>query len=110
MQTVPLQPTPSQTLSVTLGGQFCEIAVHQNFYGMIIDVSVDGALIIGGVLAENLNRIVRDVYLGFIGDFVFYDTQGHDDPYWDGLGSRFVLLYLSEADLEERLRLLQAAA
>ena len=45
------------------------------------------------------NRIVRDTYLGFLGDLAFFDLQGEDDPYYTGLGDRWVLGYLTTADL-----------
>ena len=60
-------------------------------------------MIVCGVLCENLNRIVRSLYLGFSGDFVFFDTQGGNDPQdpiYTGLGSRFVLVYLTPSDLD----------
>jgi len=69
-------------------------------YGLFIDVFVNNQLIIGGVICENLNRIVRDSYLGFIGDLIFYDTtKGGNDPDYTGLGSRYLLVYLEQSDL-----------
>jgi len=100
MQVIPLTANPSQTLTVPLGtNQICRINVYQKFYGLFIDLYVNGNLIIGGVLAENLNRIVRSTYLGFSGDLAFYDTQGNDDPDYTGLVTRWQLLYLSPSDL-----------
>lgn len=64
-----------------------------------MDVYVNNQPIILGVLCENLNRIVRSVYLGFVGDFVFDDTQGFTDPVFSGLGARYQLLYLETQDL-----------
>lgn len=99
MLTVPLQAVPNQTLQIQLGNQACALNVYQFQYGLFMDIYVSGTLIIGGVICQNLNRIVRSLYLGFIGDFAFYDTQGTSDPVYTGLGSRFVLLYLSPSDL-----------
>lgn len=65
-----------------------------------MDIYVSGTLIIGGVICQNLNRIVRDKYLGFIGDFSWIDNTGlGNDPYYTGLGTTYSLAYLSEADL-----------
>ena len=97
--TVPLTANPSQTLACPLGGQNCSINVYQKISGLYLDLYVDGALIIGGVLCENANRIVRDAYLGFVGDLAFFDTQGSDNPVFTGLGARWQLVYLSEAEL-----------
>lgn len=99
MQIVPLKPLPNQTVQVQLAEQACSLHVYQLTYGLFIDVYVNDALIIGGVICENLNRIVRSLYLGFVGDFIFGDTQGNSDPVYTGLGSRFMLAYLEEADL-----------
>lgn len=99
MQNVPLQPVPNQTLNVVLGGQPCTLKVYEKFYGLYVDVYVDGALIVGGVIGQNLNRIVRSAYLGFVGDLMFADAQGEQDPDYAGLASRFFLFYLTTDDL-----------
>lgn len=99
MQVVPLQALPNQTLNIQLNGQSCTLNVYQLSTGMFMDVLVNDVLIIGGVICENLNRIVRSLYLGFIGDFAFVDTQGTDPPVYTGLGTRFYLLYLLPTEL-----------
>lgn len=104
MQPVPLQPVPNQTTQIVLASQNCQMNVYQAPAGLFMDVSVNDELIIGGVICQNLNRIVRSIYLGFSGDFVFQDTQpdpvnGPSDPSYSGLGSRFQLIYLYAADL-----------
>lgn len=103
MLLIPIQPVPNQTLTVPLANQSCQLQIYQKFYGLFMDVYVNNQLIIGGVICENLNRIVRDAYLGFIGDFVFTDTQpdpslGPQDPQYTGLGGRFLLIYLEVSD------------
>lgn len=100
--TVPIQAVPNQTLQVQLGGQPCVLNIYQLAYGLFMDVYVSNSLIVAGVICENLNRIVRDLYLGFVGDFVFVDTQGAmnpQDPVYTGLGSRYQLIYLEATDL-----------
>lgn len=84
---------------MTLGEQLVTLKVYQKFYGLFIDVTVDDALIVGGVICQNRNRIVRSVYLGFVGDLCFLDNQGADDPDYTGLGTRFSLAYLTADDL-----------
>ena len=99
MLVVPIQPVANQTFQAQLGDQPCVMNVYQQAYGLFMDLYVGNTLIVAGVICENLNRIVRSLYLGFVGDFVFFDTQGTDDPIYTGLGSRFLLVYLSETDL-----------
>lgn len=100
MLIVPLKSVPAQQLSILLNGQSCQIKVYQKFFGVFVDLYINNTtLIIGGVIGQNLNMIVRSLYLGFVGDIAFYDTQGTDDPDWTGLGSRFLLIYYTPADL-----------
>lgn len=98
MLLVPTRPIPSQFFSITLDDQICRINVYQKTTGLFFDLYVNSVLIIGGVICENWNRIVRDAYLGFVGDFVFIDTQGTSDPVYTGLGSQYQLIYLEEGD------------
>lgn len=106
MQTIPLTSVPSQTLTVTLGIQQCTINVYQKFYGLFLDLYATSAilsptppLIIGGQICQNLNFLVRSLYLGFIGDLAFIDTQGISNPNYTGLGTRFQLIYLTPAEV-----------
>ena len=99
MQLVPLNTLPNQTVAIQLNGQSCTLNVYQKSTGLFMDVLVNDVLIIGGVLCENLNRIVRSAYLGFIGDFAFVDTQGSLDPYYASIGTRFYLLYFNAGEL-----------
>src|SRR6185312_13883234 len=98
MLIVPLQPVPSQSVSVVLGNQNCRIDVGQKSTGLFIDLYVNDVLIIGGVICENLNRIVRNKYFGFVGDLVFIDNEGTNDPDYTGLGSRYSLAYLEDGE------------
>lgn len=98
-QIVPLNATPSQELTVGLNGQSCQIAVYQKSRGLFLDLYVNDGPIIAGVLCLNMNRIVRDLYFGFLGDLAFVDTQGSADPVYTGLGARFQLVYLAPSEL-----------
>lgn len=99
MQTIPIQDTYAQTLKVTLGGQACQIELLQKSTGMFCSLSVGDAPIVSGVACRNLAPMVHSVYLGFIGDLTFFDTQGASDPSSPGLGTRYLLQYLEPADL-----------
>ncbi len=90
---IPLVATAAQTLTATLSNQRVRLVVYEKAFGLYVDVYLNDALVIGGVVARNLTRIVRSVYLGLVGDFYFFDTQGADDPEYAALGSRFLLIY-----------------
>lgn len=99
MQTIPLRPKPAQRMSVNLANQLCTIKVYQRSTGLFLDLYVNDVIVVGGVLCENANRIVRDKYFGFAGDLAFFDTQGELDPFYDELGTRWVLNYLEATEL-----------
>lgn len=114
MQIVPLAANPNETLQIVLGGQNCSIELRTlDGYATTDTVSFDGAkpylaftLSVSGVSITRtqncLNRkrlLINRQYLGFVGDFMFIDTQGQDDPQWGGLGTRWQLVYIEAADL-----------
>lgn len=89
----------AQSLRVSLAGQDCRIELRQTTSaGLFCSLYVNEDLVIGGVQCRDRTRIVRQAYLGFVGDLVFLDTRGQDDPSSPGLGSRFVLYYLEAGD------------
>lgn len=98
MQIIPTTPTPSQVLSVSLAGQRCRIEVFVKSTGLFLNLYVNDALVIGGVICQHANRIVRQAYLGFVGDLAFFDTLGEEDPQVSGLGTRWRLVYLAEGE------------
>lgn len=95
MLVVPLSPVPSQTVSVVLAQQSCRISVYAKTTGLFLDLYVNDALIIAGVIGLNTVLIVRDQYLGFAGDLAFFDLQGSADPVYGGLGTRYILGYIA---------------
>lgn len=98
MRIIPLQAVASQELTVQLADQVCQITIRQKAFGLFLDLAVNNTTIVAGVICQNLNKIVRSIYLGFTGDLCFIDTQGTDDPVYTGLGSRFVLAYIETSD------------
>jgi hypothetical protein len=99
MKLVPLIAVPSQTLSVVLGNQNAQIAVRQNGPNMYFDLSVDGSPIVVTRICRDRQRLLLDAkYRGFIGDFAFFDTQGTTQPFYTGLGARYLLVYLEAGE------------
>lgn len=99
MKTIPLQAVPSQTLSVLLGGQNCQIKVCQKSTGLFFDLSINNAPVVQTVMCRDRVKLVRQAYHSFAGDLAFVDTQGRNDPDYTGLGARFALVYLEATDL-----------
>ena len=99
MQTIPLQATPSQTLSVLLNQQNCQIDVYQKSTGLFFDLSINDSPVVTGVICRDRVRLVRQQYHGFVGELAFADMLGTNDPDYTGLGARFTLVYLAPGDL-----------
>lgn len=113
MLTIPLAPVASQTLQFVAAGQNCQMSVYTNDgfdYAdptlntekeyIAIDFAYNGIQVTNTQNCLNVTRLLKNrTYLGFVGDFMFVDTQGSDDPQFTGLGSRWVLLYLEASDL-----------
>lgn len=95
MQEIPLQPVPSQSTKVVLGGQNCQLLVYQKPQGVFVDINADGVDVVVGVIARDAVPLVCREYTGFVGNLLFIDTQGSADPSYGGLGSRFSLVYLT---------------
>ncbi|KPA87283.1 hypothetical protein PF66_06193 [Pseudomonas asplenii] len=99
MKIIPISATPSQVFSIVLGTQNCTIKVYQKSTGTFLDLALAGTPLLTGVLCQDRVRLVRQAYLGFSGDLAFMDTQGFDVPQYQGLGSRWQLMYLEPSDL-----------
>lgn len=120
MQIVPLASNPNETLQIVLGGQNCSIEFRSlDGYAVTDEVSlavseryVAFSLSVSGVSITRtqncLNKkrlLINRQYLGFVGDFMFLDTQPlpgttGQDPQFEGLGTRWQLVYLEQADLD----------
>lgn len=101
MQIVPTDNVPSQAFTISLANQACQIVLTQRVTGLYMNLSVNDELIVGDTICRNQDRIVRDLYLGFSGDFFFNDTQGTSDPNYAGLGSRYVLVFITPGELPD---------
>jgi hypothetical protein len=99
MKSIPVIAVPSQTLNITLNNQPLKLSIYTLATGLFMDVLLNNTKIAAGVPCLNNNKIVREAYSGLIGDFMFTDTQGTNDPTYDGLGDRYQLIYLEAADL-----------
>lgn len=92
---VPITAVPAQTFTVQLNNQNCSINLYQKSTGLYFDLALNNQTIVQTMICLNLVGLVREAYLGFIGQLFFFDTQGTNDPTYDGLGSRYVLVYQS---------------
>ena len=99
MLTISIEPQKSQSISVSLAGQKCVIRMIQRESFIYMDLTVNDNPIMQGVPCLYGNKMVGYSYLGFKGDLVFLDSDGQQDPHWDGLGNRHILYYIEESEL-----------
>ena len=99
MRSIPLQAVPAQVVSVILAGQNCQIHVFQKSTGLFVDLTVNNNRVLSTRIARNAVPMVRHKYFGMLGDLMFMDMQGADDPYYSGLDSRFKLVYIEAYEL-----------
>ena len=101
---VPLRAEPAQALGIVLGGQNVSMRIYtRDNLGtpcMYCDLAVDGTMVWLGHTCHNLQDLKFYSYLPFSGVLRFVDLQGNADPQWEGLGTRWVLLYGAEDDWE----------
>lgn len=100
MLLIPLTVTPNQTFNIILGGQNCLINVAQKSTGVFVTVSINTVPIIQGAIAIDRVQLVREPYLGFIGDLAFFDQLSpYTPPDYTGFNGRYQFVYLEASDL-----------
>lgn len=99
-QVIPIQPVPSQIVLVVLGGQNCQINIYLRNESLYVDLNSNGVdMCIGCIALDSVPLDACNSYDGFQGNIYIVDTQGNDDPVYTGLGSRWVLVYLTPAEV-----------
>jgi hypothetical protein len=100
--TIPIQAVPSQIILCVLSNQNVQIAIYLKAGNLFVDINSNGVDMCVGCLA--LNGVPLDAcnsWDGFQGNLYLIDTQGLEDPIYTGLGSRWLLVYLSAAEVIE---------
>ena len=93
---ISLQPIPYQIVACVIGGQSFEITVRQIGSNLYSSTVVDGEQITKAVRATSGGSITpwADSRVGT--QVRWHDSQGDEDPQFDGLGSRWVLCFEGE--------------
>ena len=95
IQVIPINAVAAQQFTIQLGNQNCDISISQKNTGLFFDMVVNDAICVNSVICLNLVGLIREAYYGFVGQLAFVDTKGTSDPYYTGLGSRYLLVYQS---------------
>ena len=93
MATIPLNASPSQEITCTLSGLPCRIWVRQLSTGLYLDLWLNEQPLIMGAICFTGVDLIRNPASPLPGRLYFTDTQGNADPYYDGVGDRFLLQY-----------------
>ena len=101
MDEIPLQPIPSQEVQVILGGQNCTLSVYWRFGKLYADLLVDSEPVFAGCICQNLQWVNQSPSPVFSGGMMFVDALGEEAPRWEGLGSRWSLLYLDAEEAKD---------
>ncbi|MDA8485843.1 hypothetical protein NNO07_22480 [Pseudomonas resinovorans] len=101
MNVIPLIPTPGQRLQIVLENQNVTLAVRQKGPRMYVDLDVGTTRVMSGAICNDRTNIKQYKTMAFNGGLFFIDTQGNEAPHYSGLGTRWVLLYLTEAEYDQ---------
>ena len=103
MYEIPLISAPNQELLVALDEQDCALAVYQRGDRLFMDVAVGETVVRRGAICMPGTGIVQGAQTAFAGQLYMVDEDAAPDkqrpPRWTGLGTRWRLYYLTEADL-----------
>lgn len=104
MTEVPLIATPNQELAIELEEQDCTIQVRQLGNYTYLSLWVDSTLIVENAICMPGVAILQGYVHGFRGNFVLVDSSDPNNQQlsdYTELGSRFLLLYLTEEEINE---------
>ena len=108
MVEIPLQPIPAQELQCILDGQNCTLRLYWRFWKLYADLLVDSEPVFVGAVCQNLQWVNQSPSAEFSGGLIFVDALGDEAPRWDGLGSRWSLLYLDADEAKDPAAAAQA--
>lgn len=91
---IPLDAVPNQKFMVNLSGQDCVIEIDMRGKNLFLNLSINENPVVNGVICLNKVNLIQYNHLNFKGNLYFEDLSGNLDPWYWGLGSRWVLNYV----------------
>lgn len=98
---IPLQKVPNQELQIILNGQNCALHVYWRFGKLYCDLMVNNEQVFTGCMIQDCQLINQSPSLLFSGGLIMVDTLGDATPCWDELDSRWVLVYLTNEEIND---------
>lgn len=93
---IPLSAEPSKIYKCILNNQECTLKLYQKGRNMFLDLQVGAEYICTGAVCLNLVPAVQVSSPDFSGNLVFVDILGDTPPQYEGLNSRYFLVYYTE--------------
>ena len=90
---IPVDAIPWQEFSIVLNDYKCLISLRQVAENIYCDLTVDDIEICKGAICEDHSAINQYPSRYFDGVLYFVDTKGKENPQYQGLGDRWILLY-----------------
>ncbi len=100
MQIIPILATPNQEFQVVLDNQNCTINLRWQQRRLYLSLFIAQQPVITGAICQSWSTIVQIPDFAFRGALSFIDTDGDSSPHWSGLGTRWLLVYRPESELE----------
>jgi hypothetical protein len=102
---VTLSRIPSQEFRVVLNDQYCTIWLYQRGRRLYMDLWSGEHAVCKGTVCQEGADVLQSGSPWFKGTLHFHDFEGKAPPGWEGLESRWVLLYVPPDEaLPERFR------
>lgn len=99
MQLINLSNIPAQQFNIVLDGLNCAIKLYQRGPRLYMDLATTDKVIFTGAVCLFLSRVNQSPDPDFTGALHFIDTKGYQAPHYEGLNSRWYLVYFSESKL-----------
>lgn len=98
MVEIPLISVPAQGFQVLLDTQECTFSLYQRNARLFMDMDVGQTRVFTGAVCLDGVNILQAAQAVFSGSLHFVDTQQHEAPQWEGLGTRWLLVYVSAGE------------
>ena len=98
MEIIPVNKEPNQRFSIVLDGQNCTFELYQRYDHLYATMYVDETAIISGVVCLDCVPLIQVATTRFSGFLCFADTLGNADPQWEGLGDRWLFVFIPDSE------------
>lgn len=99
MQLINLHNIPAQRFNIVLDGLNCTIKLYQRGQRLYMDLETTDKVVFSGAVCLHVAMINQSPDPDFTGSLHFIDIKGRQAPQYDGLNSRWYLVYFSEGEL-----------